>query len=320
MPKVSVIIPNYNHAKYLEKRIQSILHQTYQDFEIIYLDDASSDDSNQVFSQFADNPKITAIFNEKNSGSPFKQWNKGVKNSSGEYIWIAESDDYADKTFLATLVDKLDKYPNVGLAYCESWMVDGDDNILKSFKETLTYCDSKRWEEDFINNGKAERDNFLLYENTIPNASGILIRRSIYEQAGYANETMRLSSDWMLWAKILLISDIAFVAEPLNYFRTHLATVRHKTTLNGLAFEEGYKILAHFRDNLSLKSEINEEIYDVMIEKWMGIFFAKESEIPWSRNYKIYQLANQLDSKTNYRLMQNILMRIKRRIHKKISY
>ena len=101
MPKVSVIIPNYNHALFLEQRLESVLNQTYQDFEVIFLDDASTDSSRAVFTKYANHPKIShIIFNETNSGYPFKQWNKGVNLAMGEYIWIAESDDYAELNFL----------------------------------------------------------------------------------------------------------------------------------------------------------------------------------------------------------------------------
>ncbi len=74
---VSVIVPNYNHASYLVARIESILNQTYQDFELILLDDCSTDDSREVLLKYKDNPKVThLVFNEQNSGSPFIQWQK----------------------------------------------------------------------------------------------------------------------------------------------------------------------------------------------------------------------------------------------------
>jgi len=130
VPKVSVIIPNYNHDRFLTKRIQTILDQTFQDFEIIYLDDASTDESDAAIAPFL--PRLTHVIkNETNSGSPFKQWNKGARLAKGEYLWIAESDDYADKHFLERLVDILDRHPNVGLAYCQSWGVDEGDRILQ---------------------------------------------------------------------------------------------------------------------------------------------------------------------------------------------
>lgn len=179
MPKVSVIIPNYNHARFLDKRIQSVLNQTYQDFEVIYLDDASTDNSNQVFTKFAGDKRVQAIYNESNSGSPFKQWNKGIRLAQGDYIWIAESDDYADKHLLAQLVNRLDNNPMVGLVYCQSWIIDEYDNTAYTSKEWIYFSDKKRWDDDFIDIGKNECGRYLLFENTIPNASAVLIRRSI---------------------------------------------------------------------------------------------------------------------------------------------
>ncbi|RYE13814.1 MAG: glycosyltransferase family 2 protein, partial [Sphingobacteriaceae bacterium] len=103
-PKVSVIIPNYNHARYLPQRIESVIHQTFQDIEVILMDDCSLDTSRTIIAQYAaqDN-RIRVILNEQNSGSTFKQWNKGIALAKGEYVWIAESDDYAELDFLETL-------------------------------------------------------------------------------------------------------------------------------------------------------------------------------------------------------------------------
>jgi len=111
MPKVSVIVPNYNHARYLRQRVDSVLGQTFQDFELILLDDCSTDESRSVLSSYAGNPRVRIEFNEVNSGSTFKQWNKGVRLARGEYVWIAESDDYADPQLLERLVSRLDAEP-----------------------------------------------------------------------------------------------------------------------------------------------------------------------------------------------------------------
>ena len=93
---VSVIIPNYNHAPFLKERIDSVLNQTYDNFEVIILDDKSTDNSKEVIANYRGHSKISHIvYNEENSGSTFKQWQKGFSLAKGDYIWIAESDDVA---------------------------------------------------------------------------------------------------------------------------------------------------------------------------------------------------------------------------------
>ena len=97
MPQVSVIVPNYNHASYLRQRIESIINQTYQDFELIILDDCSTDHSKEIIESYRNHPRVNQIvYNTENSGSTFKQWNKGVELAEGECIWFAESDDWCE--------------------------------------------------------------------------------------------------------------------------------------------------------------------------------------------------------------------------------
>ena len=308
MPKVSVIIPNYNHMRFLEQRIRTVLNQTYQDFEIIYLDDASTDNSNEVFAKFADNPQIRAIYNQTNSGSPFKQWNKGVRHANGEYIWIAESDDYADKRLLAELVDRLDNNPMVGIAYCQSWVVDEYGNTKCNCKEWLDSSERERWEKDFINIGKKECEQ-LIIKNTIPNASAVLIRRSIYEEVGYADESMILSGDWLLWAKMLLISDIAFMVEPLNYFRAHSGTVSHKNYRNGVYVEETYRVLQYIINNIEMSKKVVEQACERIGERWVSTIFSEDCEITWERNCRIYKIGSNVDSTLKLRLLKKIFIR-----------
>src|SRR5262245_33958694 len=78
LPRVTIIVPNYNHARYLDLRLGSILGQTFRDFELLFLDDASTDESRRVFSAYVSDPRVRASFNDRNSGSPFRQWNRGI--------------------------------------------------------------------------------------------------------------------------------------------------------------------------------------------------------------------------------------------------
>ena len=104
---ISIILPNYNHAIYLIDRLDSIFNQTYQNFEVIILDDASTDDSLAILNMYRNHPKVSNfIRNEKNTGSPFKQWAKGLRLAKGDLIWIAESDDDCDLNFLESQVKR----------------------------------------------------------------------------------------------------------------------------------------------------------------------------------------------------------------------
>jgi glycosyltransferase involved in cell wall biosynthesis len=227
-PLVSVIVPNYNHAKYLNARIDGILGQTYQDYELIILDDCSSDTSRNIIESYRNNPKVSAIvYNQVNSGSTFKQWNKGVALAKGQYIWIAESDDGCKPEFLEKAVEKMEAYPSAGIVYAQSIEADElTESHFLSFHDHPMFSNS--FSDSYFNKGRDEIAQKLVYENTIPNASGVLFKKTVYDACGGADEKMKLGGDWMIWIKMLLVSDIYFIAEPLNYFRLTHASVRNR--------------------------------------------------------------------------------------------
>ena len=125
MSTVSVIVPNYNHAPFLKQRIDSILGQTYQDFELILLDDCSTDNSCDIMEQYRSNPHVSHIvYGESNSGSAFRQWDKGIALAKGEWIWVAESDDYSEPFFLERLMGEVASVSDCVLAYSATYWVD----------------------------------------------------------------------------------------------------------------------------------------------------------------------------------------------------
>ena len=135
----------------------------------------------------------------------------------------------------------LDANPGVGLAYCESQSVDQDGTILCPAMTSLASPDRRRWESDFVNDGRDECTRYLAHRNYIVNASAVLIRRSVFDEIAPAPEDFRLASDWMVYMRILLKADVAFVAKPLNYFRTHTSTVRSNTGKHGYWLEESIR-------------------------------------------------------------------------------
>ena len=238
MPAVSVIVPNYNHARFLPRRLDSIFAQTFTDYELIVLDDASTDNSREVLESYPAKRPVRLVFNEKNSGSPFAQWRKGAEQGGGKYLWIAESDDFADPRFLETMVGTLERKPNVGLAYCQSFHVNVEGQVKGSCEQWNHSLDEKRWQRDFVNLGRDEVARYLIIHNTIPNASAAVVRKEVFQRAVCGAETRRLSGDWWTWVRILMESDVAFVAEPLNYFRMHERSVRDTIRLTAACAEE----------------------------------------------------------------------------------
>jgi glycosyltransferase involved in cell wall biosynthesis len=227
-PVVSVIVPNYNHARFLRRRIDSVLAQTYQDFELILLDDASTDDSRAILQEYASDPRVTRLeFNEINSGNTFKQWNKGVRLARGEYVWIAESDDYAEPGFLARLSAALRRDPSGVLAFCRSRRITEDGETVGFSEENLPQ--PERWATDFCEEGREACQSLFLPFNPILNASSVVFRKSAYEQVGGADEGLRLCGDWKLWAAMSLTGNIAYVSQVLNCFRVHPKSVRNET-------------------------------------------------------------------------------------------
>lgn len=232
MPQVSVIIPNFNHARFLKARVESVLTQTFADTEILILDDASTDESSRVISEFETEPRVSVYFNETNSGSPFSQWNRGISMTTGEYVWIAESDDWAEERFLERMVAVLDANPKVSLAYSLSKIVDQQGRELESFFDwdVSPGPSTDRWRRDFTEDGRTECVRVLGFHNTIHNASAVLFRRSAASEAGKVREDLRYCGDWEFWVRMLRLGRVAFVSEMLNQNRRHEATVSHDSS------------------------------------------------------------------------------------------
>jgi glycosyltransferase involved in cell wall biosynthesis len=270
IPKVSVVVPSYNHGRYLAARLDSVLAQTLDDFELIFLDDASPDDSLAVFETYRHHPKVRATLNDRNSGCVFKQWNKGVRAARGRYVWIAESDDVADPKFLETLVGMLDANPTAGLAYCKSLSIDDDGKVIGNVNPWVRSLDPERWESDFVATGLDECRRYFCHRNTIPNASAVLIRKSVYEQVGYANEEMRLLGDWEMWVRILLASDLAYTAQPLNYYRhPHDRSVRITSMKHPEHLRNYMRVVALILEHGPLPAETWQMVLDAVAWHWM---------------------------------------------------
>jgi glycosyltransferase involved in cell wall biosynthesis len=274
MPTVSVIVPNYNHARFLPSRIESILRQTYQDFELILLDDCSSDDSRSILSRYADDPRVRIELNQVNSGSSFKQWNKGVSLARGKYVWIAESDDYADLRLLDRLLAFLDSDAAIAFAYCRSWRVTDHGRTDGFCDSYLHHLDPSLWRTDFRIEGKNLCRNYFLFTNPVQNASAVVFRREVYERIGGADETYRLCGDWKLWASAALTGDVAYTAEPLNYFRFHDSSVRTKSVCAALDVCERFRVVRWLSEIVAPEGNVLKELQRELAAAWVPVIMS----------------------------------------------
>lgn len=229
---ISVIIPNYNHAPYLPARVESVLAQTYPHLEVILLDDCSTDDSAAVLARYAGHEKVRhLVVNEQNSGSPFKQWAKGIALARGEWIWIAESDDWCEPTLLQALVGGIG--PGTSLAFCQSVTVCGNDVLWTGRPRALARTQP----------GPAFVQERMLRANGIYNASMCIFRKANYYAIGTEFTTYRFCGDWLFWIALAQHGDVFEVGRFLNYFRKHGADVSGPAYQSGLAYRENVRLL-----------------------------------------------------------------------------
>ncbi len=234
-PTVSVIIPSYNHAPYIARAIQSVLDQTYTDFELLISDDASTDGSADVIRSF-DDERITAFFQEKNLGAvgAIDFLNAQAK---GTYIALLNSDDYWAVEKLEKQVAYMEAHPEIGVCFTQGVMVDEEERILTELD--VPYANI------FMQKNKTQGE-WLRYFWESGNAlshMSILARHDIYATEFSLNPALRQLPDFDLWIRIVQKHAIHVIQEPLFYHRrmsgehTNTSAETTDNSLRGIAEE-----------------------------------------------------------------------------------
>jgi len=243
LPKVSVVVPNYNHAQFLHRRLNSIYQQTYKNIEVILMDDCSTDESRKILDNYTSKySEITRkVYNKKNSGGVFYQWAKGINIASGDLIWIAESDDFCDENFLDILVQSFEDEA-VLLAYSHCVFVDKDGNPLSEggFEYYVSEIDSNKWRTSYVETSHNEVRNALGIINTIPNASGVIFRRP--EKLPLLDDkkwlSMSVAGDWVFYLHAIHGGKIAYSNKTSNYFRRYEGSTAESTYRREIFYRE----------------------------------------------------------------------------------
>lgn len=263
--KISVVIPNYNYSKFLFQRMYSILNQTCKIYEIILLDDCSSDDSAKKVKNLEKiiSPYITmkTIFNEKNSGSAFKQWEKGFKEATGDYVWIAEADDYCDKKLLATLQKGLTK--DIVISYADTAFIDVDGKVfIGSIVKEIDIQKSGHYNKSFVNEGLKELEDYAFLNTTIANVSSCIIRNGDYAFFKEASKYKQVG-DWFIYANLMFYGSVKYTYKQLNYYRVHGNNVTSVTKK-----EQHLKEIQSMHEYLDKKMKFNNYQKKLITERY----------------------------------------------------
>lgn len=263
IPKVSVIIPNYNHSEFLGERLDSVLYQSFDSIEVIVLDDASTDDSEKVILKYKEKypEKIRYIKNKSNSGNVFKQWKKGIDQCQGDYIWICESDDSAETDFLEKLVPQFDDL-SVMVAFCKVQFIDKDSQEMEGLDAYRERAEPNVWDTNRSGPAAAWFSGAFSVHNIIPNVGGCLIRRQkIQESIWETAQSFNILGDWFLYLSLSRGGKIAYVPSAITYFRQHGKNTSVNSFKGNQYYNEHEKLAVNIKKHWNITPDTTWRFY-----------------------------------------------------------
>jgi glycosyltransferase involved in cell wall biosynthesis len=290
-PALSVIVPNYNHANYLHERLESIFNQTFQDFEVILLDDASTDNSMEILLQYTGYGDVRVYKNDQNSGSPFRQWLLGLEMAQADIIWMAESDDICQPEFLENLLPAF-RDPAVKLAYANSMVINERGDVVGDYsvEEYLTSLSSSKWKSSYEATANQEINDALGIKNTILNVSAVLFRKfDVLPGFKDALEKMRIAGDWYLYVHAIKDGKVFYDIRKCNSHRRHSSSViAHMISDNKIQdfFEEFSLVQAYIFSTYRLDSRFKEKWEKYLLQQ-LGEFSLDSNEESLKRYYPL---------------------------------
>lgn len=269
---VSVIVPNYNHARYLIDRVESIANQTYTNIELLLLDDASSDNSvdviNSILDRYSTSLSIKAIFNESNSGNVFKQWRRGLEACSGEYVWICESDDICENDFLEkVLTGFIDS--SVMLSFGRIQFCNKDGLAMPGLDDYRESAQPGIWDQSFSFFANELFCNGFARANLVPNVGGCVFRKSHLSDAVWAEAlTYRVCGDWYLYTELANCGRVSYVPDAVAYFRQHGQNTSVSSFQTAQYYREHQYVLANIMRRWPLRHDVVIDSYKRLAQQF----------------------------------------------------
>ncbi|OOO15956.1 methyltransferase domain-containing protein [Agrobacterium pusense] len=221
--RVTAIVPNFNHSRYLPQRLDSILAQTYPLVDILVLDDHSSDDSRLVIESYVNRfpERIRAVYNTENSGNVFRQWQKGHSLAKGDLVWICESDDFCETTFVERMINTF-RDPSVMMSFGRIQFVNDQGEYFAGLDNYREESEPGIWDARTTRPAAEWFQGGFGVKNVIANVGGSLWRRfEISDQAWEEARNFKVMGDWYLYSIIAGGGQIAYEPSAVSYFRIH---------------------------------------------------------------------------------------------------
>lgn len=268
---VTAIVPNFNHVRYLPQRLDSILAQTYPLIDILVLDDCSTDDSRSVIDSYVERypDRIRAIYNTENSGNVFRQWQKGHSQAKGDLVWICESDDFCEPTFIERMISSF-RDPSVMLAFGRIQFANGEGNYVAGLDHYREDSEPGIWDARTVRPAAEWFRGGFGIKNVIANVGGSLWRRfdiadEIWEEA----RSFKIMGDWYLYSVIAGGGQIAYEPSAISYFRIH---GNNTSGSQAQSNPEYYREYFRFMRALKSRWDIPEKTLERFLESCSAVF------------------------------------------------
>jgi glycosyltransferase involved in cell wall biosynthesis/SAM-dependent methyltransferase len=240
--RVTAIVPNYNHARYLRQRLDSILSQTYSHLDILILDDASTDGSRDIIADYVSRypGRIRAILNEQNSGNVFAQWRRGHSEATGDLLWICESDDFCEPDFLENLVGAFSD-PSVMLAFGRIQYADEAGTLRPGLDQYRETAEPGIWDLPVKRPAHEWFTGAFGARNLIANVGGSVWRNAAIRQEDWdIARGFRVMGDWYLYSVVAAGGQIAYSPTATSYFRIHTSNTSAGSAQRERSYYEEY--------------------------------------------------------------------------------
>jgi glycosyltransferase involved in cell wall biosynthesis len=215
-PRVTLLVPCYNYGRYLAQALDSLLHQTLTDVELIVIDDASNDNTPEVLADYAGDPRVHIIRHATNQGH-IRSYNEGLRMARGQYVGIVSADDYCQRSdALERQVALFEHNPRVGMVYSAHAMLDPDGTST-----VVAHGDFDQVRPGFDEFQSLMWGNYILH-------SGTLLRRDVQDALGFYDLDLPQSGDWDLWLRASATGDVGYIADPLYVYRLHPTNMQAK--------------------------------------------------------------------------------------------